>query len=206
MPPRVLTNDDLSKMVDTSDAWIVERTGIRERRILEPSLAASDLADRGGRAGLPQGRASIRRPSTASSSAPSRRDMPVPGDRDLRAAEAGRARRAAARSISRRPAPGFIYGLSIADAFIRRGQFKRVLVIGVEVLSRIIDWTDRNTCVLFGDGAGAVLLAPDDEPARGILSTHLYADGSLADDPLQPGRRQPRADHAARRWPPSATS
>src|SRR6185369_15002383 len=81
---------------------------------------------------------------------------------------------------------GFLYGISIADAFIRAGQYKRVLVVGVEVLSRIVDWTDRSTCVLFGDGAGAVLVVPDDS-GRGVLSTHLYADGSLAEILWQPG-------------------
>ena len=75
---------------------------------------------------------------------------------------------------------GFIYGMSIADSFIKGGQFKRVLVIGVEILSRVVDWTDRNTCVLFGDGAGAALLVPHEGDDRGILSTHLFADGSGA--------------------------
>jgi 3-oxoacyl-[acyl-carrier-protein] synthase-3 len=96
---------------------------------------------------------------------------------------------------------GFLYGLSIADGFIRGGQFKNVLVIGVEVLSRIVDWTDRSTCVLFGDGAGAVLMTADPEGRRGLLSTHLFADGSLTDILLQPagGSREPlTADNAKR--------
>ena len=78
---------------------------------------------------------------------------------------------------------GFLYGLSIADGFIRSGQFKNVLVVGVEVLSRIVDWTDRGTCVLFGDGAGAVLMTADAGGVRGVLSTHLYADGCADRDP-----------------------
>ena len=73
---------------------------------------------------------------------------------------------------------GFIYGMSIADSFIRTGMFKRVLVVGVEILSRLVDWTDRNTCVLFGDGAGAAVLVPHEGDERGILSTHLFADGA----------------------------
>ena len=145
-------------MVDTSDAWIVERTGIRERHILDPSLAASDLATEAGRAGLPDGR---RRPGGRRLHHRRHRHarLSVPRHGDLRAAEAGRRGRAAAPSTCRRPAPASSTACRSATRFIARGQFKRVLVIGVEILSRIIDWTDRNTCVLFGDGAGAVVLA-----------------------------------------------
>ena len=117
--------------------------------------------------------------------------LPVPRHGDLRPEEAGRCPGGCAFDLSAACA-GFLYGISIADAFIRGGQFKRILVIGVEVLSRIVDWTDRSTCVLFGDGAGAVLLVPDDS-GRGVLSTHLYADGSLAEILWQPagGSREP---------------
>jgi 3-oxoacyl-[acyl-carrier-protein] synthase-3 len=86
-----------------------------------------------------------------------------------------------------------LYGMALADNFIRRGQFRRVIVIGVEVLSRIVDWSDRSTCVLFGDGSGAVLMGPEEDPKRGVLSTHLFTDGSLTDSLLQPagGSREP---------------
>ena len=191
VPPRVLTNEELSKTVDTSDEWIVERTGIRERHILELPLAASDLATEAGRNAC---RAAGVDPATVDciivgTVTP---DVPFPSTATFVQRKLGAAPGGCAFDLSAACA-GFIYGLSIGDAFIRRGQFKRVLVIGVEVLSRIIDWTDRGTCVLFGDGAGAVLLAPDDAPGRGILSTHLYADGTYTDVLYQPagGSREP---------------
>jgi 3-oxoacyl-[acyl-carrier-protein] synthase III len=191
VPARVVTNDDLSKTVDTSDSWIVERTGIRERHILEPELAASDLATEAGRNAC---RAAGVDPATVDciivgTVTP---DCPFPSTATFVQRKLGAAAGGCAFDLSAACA-GFIYGLSIGDAFVRRGQFKRVLVIGVEVLSRIIDWTDRSTCVLFGDGAGAVLLAPDDAPGRGILSTHLYADGNFTDVLYQPagGSREP---------------
>jgi 3-oxoacyl-[acyl-carrier-protein] synthase-3 len=178
VPPRVVTNMDLSKTVDTSDSWIVERTGIRERHILDPPLAASDLATEAARNAC---RAAGIEPSSidciiVGTVTP---DVPFPSTAAFVQKKLGAAPGGCAFDLSAACA-GFIYGLSIGDAFIRRGQFKRILVIGVEVLSRIIDWTDRGTCVLFGDGAGAVLLAPDERPGRGILSTHLYAVRNMA--------------------------
>ncbi len=191
VPTRVVTNDELSKTVDTSDSWIVERTGIRERHILEPALASSDLATEAGRnacraAGVDPGTVDCIIVGTVTP------DCPFPSTATFVQRKLGAAAGGCAFDLSAACA-GFIYGLSIGDAFIRRGQFKRVLVIGVEVLSRIIDWTDRSTCVLFGDGAGAVLLVPDDAPGRGILSTHLYADGNYTDVLYQPagGSREP---------------
>jgi 3-oxoacyl-[acyl-carrier-protein] synthase-3 len=191
VPPRVLTNDDLSKMVDTSDAWISERTGIRERHILEPGLAASDLGTEAAReacrkAGVDPSTVDCIIVGTVTG------DCPFPSTAAFIQKKLGAATGGCAFDLSAACA-GFIYGLSIGDAFVRRGQFKRVLVIGVEVLSRIVDWTDRGTCVLFGDGAGAVLLGPDDRPGRGVLSTHLYADGGLTDVLLQPagGSKEP---------------
>ena len=191
VPPKVLTNHDLSRMVDTSDEWIVERTGIRERHILEPGLAASDLATEAGRraceqAGVPPSEVDCIIVGTVTG------DCPFPStavfvQKKLVARPGG-----CAFDLSAACA-GFIYGLALADNFIRCGQFKRVLVIGVEVLSRIVDWQDRSTCVLFGDGAGAVLLGPEADPKRGVLSTHLFADGSYAEVLLQPsgGSREP---------------
>jgi 3-oxoacyl-[acyl-carrier-protein] synthase-3 len=194
VPPRVLTNADLMKMVDTSDSWIVERTGIRERHLLEPGLAASDLATEAGRnackaAGVDPATVDCIIVGTVTP------DCPFPSTATFVQRKLGAAAGGCAFDLSAACA-GFIYGLSIGDAFVRRGQYKRVLVVGVEVLSRIVDWTDRGTCVLFGDGAGAVLLAPDDDPRRGILSTHLYADGNFTDILYQPGggSREPASE------------
>ena len=191
VPPKVLTNEDLARMVYTSNEWIVERTGIRERHILDPSLAASDLATEAGRnaclkAGVAPAEVDCIIVGTISG------DCPFPATATFVQRKLGAAAGGCAFDLSAACA-GFLYGLSIADAFIRRGQFRRVLVIGVEVLSRIIDWQDRSTCVLFGDGAGAVLLGPEPEPGRGILSTHLFADGNYTDVLLQPagGSREP---------------
>jgi 3-oxoacyl-[acyl-carrier-protein] synthase-3 len=191
VPPKVLTNADVAKMVDTSDAWIVERTGIRERHILDPSLAASDLATEAAlsackKAGVDPATVDCIILGTVTG------DHPFPATATFVQRKIGAMPGGCAFDLSAACA-GFIYGLSIGDAFVRRGQFKRVLVIGVEVLSRIVDWTDRGTCVLFGDGAGAALLVADDSGSRGVLSTHLYADGTLSEVLLQPagGSREP---------------
>jgi 3-oxoacyl-[acyl-carrier-protein] synthase-3 len=191
VPPTVLTNADIAKMVDTSDAWIVERTGIRERHILDKSLAASDLATEAARnacrkAGVDPSTIDCIILGTVTG------DCPFPATATFVQKKLGAMPGGCAFDLSAACA-GWIYGLSIGDAFIRAGQFKRVMVIGVEVLSRIIDWTDRSTCVLFGDGAGAALLVADDSGKRGVLSTHLHADGGLTDILLQPagGSREP---------------
>jgi len=174
LPTRVMTNADLERMVDTSDAWIRERTGIRERRVLEQGRSASDLAAEAAAkacqsAGVDPAEVDCIILGTVTP------DMPMPACAVFVQQKLG-ATKAAAFDLSAACA-GFIYGLSIADSFIRAGQFKKVVVIGVEVLSRILDWQDRNTCVLFGDGAGAAVVVGDDGD-RGILSTHLYTDGS----------------------------
>jgi len=191
VPPRKLTNDDLSKMVDTSDSWIVERTGIRERHILDPSLAASDLA---AEAGLKACRAAGVDPSLVDCIIVGTvtGDCPFPATATFVQKKMGARIGGCAFDLSAACA-GFLYGMSIADGFIRNGQFKYVLVVGVEVLSRIVDWTDRATCVLFGDGAGAVLMTGDPGGVRGLLSTHLFADGSQTDILWQPagGSREP---------------
>jgi 3-oxoacyl-[acyl-carrier-protein] synthase III len=191
VPPRVLTNAELMKTVDTSDEWIVERTGIRQRHILEPGLAASDLGAEAARnaclkAGVDPATVDCIIVGTVTG------DCPFPSTATFIQKKIGAMPGGCAFDLSAACA-GFIYGLSIGDAFVRRGQFKRVLVVGVEILSRIVDWTDRSTCVLFGDGAGAVLLTADDSGTRGVLSTHLYADGSLTDILYQPagGSREP---------------
>ena len=183
-------------MVDTSDAWIVERTGIRERHILDPSLAASDLATEAGAPGLPRRRASIRRPSTASSSAPSRGDCPFPADGDLRAAEAGRAPGGCAFDLSAACA-GFLYGLSIA----RRVHPRRAVQARAgdrrrgALAHRRLDRSHHLRAVRRRRRRGAAARRTT-SGERGILSTHLFADGSLTEILLAAGGRQPRAAHA----------
>jgi 3-oxoacyl-[acyl-carrier-protein] synthase-3 len=191
IPEKKLTNHDLEQMVDTSDAWIAERTGIRERRILDKSLATSDLAVEAARnacqaAGVNPIDIDCIIVGTVTP------DVPFPATATYVQKKLGAAPGGAAFDVSAACA-GFLYGLSVGDAFINKGTFKRVLVIGVEILSRIIDWTDRNTCVLFGDGAGAVILAPEPDEGRGVLSTHLYADGTYSDFLFIPagGTKQP---------------
>jgi 3-oxoacyl-[acyl-carrier-protein] synthase III len=182
IPEKVLTNHDIEKLVDTSDAWIVERTGIRERRILDKSLATSDLAAEAGRkacekAGIDPATLDCIIVGTVTP------DVPFPATAVYVQRKLGARPGGAAFDLSAACA-GFLYAMSVADGFIARGTFKRILIIGVEVLSRIIDWSDRNTCVLFGDGAGAAVLVADpegDKRGRGILSTHIFADGSYAD-------------------------
>jgi len=191
VPSRKLTNADLSKMVDTSDSWIVERTGIRERHILEPEMASSDLATEAARnacrnAGVDPSTVDCIIVGTVTG------DCPFPATATFVQKKLGARNAGCAFDLSAACA-GFLYGMSIADGFIRLGQYRHVLVIGVEVLSRIVDWTDRSTCVLFGDGAGAVLMTADLGGVRGVLSTHLFADGQQSEILWQPagGSREP---------------
>jgi 3-oxoacyl-[acyl-carrier-protein] synthase III len=185
MPERRMTNADLERLVDTSDKWITERTGIRERRILDPSLATSDLATEAARnackkAGIEPSQVDCIIVGTVTP------DVPFPATATYVQRKLGAQAGGAAFDVSAACA-GFLYGLAVGDSFINRKMFKRVLVVGVEILSRIIDWEDRNTCVLFGDGAGAVLLMADEAGTRGVLSTHLYADGTQTDLLYIPG-------------------
>ncbi|MGZ3442317.1 MAG: beta-ketoacyl-ACP synthase III [Polyangia bacterium] len=179
-PDKVLTNDDLSKMVATSDEWIRQMTGIGERRILEEGRTTSDLASLAGKRACETAEIDPKEVDCIIVATISP-DMPMPAVAVTVQQKLGITGQCPAFDISAACA-GFIYGMSIADAFIKCGQFKRVLVIGVEILSRVVDWTDRNTCVLFGDGAGAALLVPHEagKDDRGILSTHLFADGAGA--------------------------
>lgn len=177
VPKKVLTNFDIEKIVDTSDEWIRERTGIRERRIAAKEEAASDLALMASNealksAGLKARKLDLIVVATISS------DMLLPSTACILQYRIG-AKKAAAFDVNA-ACSGFIYALSIADAYIRAGIYRRVLVVGSEVLSRITDWTDRSTCVLLGDGAGAVVLEATDGD-RGILSVKLNADGSMWD-------------------------
>ena len=188
LPPIVRTNADLEKMVDTTDAWIVERTGIRERRIAPPEIFTSDMAAAAGKqaldaAGLKAADLDMIVVATVTP------DMPMPATAVYVQQKLG-AKNIPAFDLSAACA-GFIFGMSIADQFVRTGAMKHILVIGVELLSRVIDWTDRGTCVLFGDGAGAAIIGPADptpvERPRGILSTKILSDGSLARSLMIPG-------------------
>jgi 3-oxoacyl-[acyl-carrier-protein] synthase-3 len=181
VPPKVVTNADIEKLVDTTHAWIVERTGIEARRQLAPELVTSDLAVEAARSALDMAGISASELDCiiVGTVTP---DMPMPSTAVFVQQKLG-AGTCAAFDLSAACA-GFVYGMSVADSFLRAGQFKRVLVIGVEILTRIIDWNDRNTCVLFGDGAGAAVILAEDavpgERVRGILSTHIHADGAGA--------------------------
>lgn len=175
LPEKVLSNEDLEGLVDTSDEWITARTGIKERRIAASEEATVDLAETAARRALD---AAERSPGeidliVVATTTP---DRVFPSTACLLQGRLG---------VVGAPAfdvqavcTGFIYGLATADSFLRTGIARRALVVGAEVLSRIINWEDRGTCVLFGDGSGAVVLEADDTPEHGVLSTHLHADGS----------------------------
>src|SRR5260221_3589866 len=173
LPEKVVTNDDLARTVDTSDEWIRTRTGIRSRHIAAEGQMASDLA-------LAASQRALQSAGVAAVDidliivATTTPDMIFPSTACILQSKLG---------VAGCPAfdvqavcSGFVYALTIADLFIRSGQAKHVLVAGTEVYSRILDWSDRGTCVLFGDGAGAVIVAASEEP--GILATKLHADGS----------------------------
>lgn len=175
-PSRVMTNTELERMVATSDDWIRERTGIRERHIAASGEACSDLAVQAGRraleaAGLAASDLDMILVATCTG------DYPLPATACLVQHQLG-ATKAAACDLSA-ACCGFVYALSVADAYVRTGM-RHVLVIGSEVMSAITDWSDRNTCILFGDGAGAAVVSASDGE-RGILSTHLRSDGSLCE-------------------------
>ncbi|MGO9953136.1 MAG: beta-ketoacyl-ACP synthase III [Dissulfurispiraceae bacterium] len=177
VPETIVTNSDLEKKVDTSDEWIFERTGIRERRIALKSQAASDLAYEASRTALKK--ASLKAKAldmiiVATVSG----DMPFPSTACILQDRLG-ASNAAAFDIGA-ACSGFIYGLSISESFIKSGARKRILLVGVETLSRYIDWEDRTTCVLFGDGAGAAIIEPSTDDS-GIMSVNIQSDGSLWD-------------------------
>lgn len=175
LPKKILTNRDLVRRIETTEQWILERTGIRERRIADEKEATSDLAGKAAvcaldMAGIHVNDLDLIIVATATP------DMLFPSTACL-VQDLLQAKKAAAFDVNA-ACSGFLFGLSIADQYIRGGSIQNVLVVGSEVLSRIIDWSDRNTCVLFGDGAGAVVLGPTKDD-RGILSTHLHSDGRL---------------------------
>lgn len=178
LPSRVVTNADLAKKVDTSDEWIVQRTGIRERRIAAPGEYTSDLAIHAARTALAD--AGVEPQSidliVLATSTP---DHSFPATAVQVQAALGITRGAA--FDLQAVCSGFVYGLATADALLKAGMFKRALVIGSETFSRLIDWSDRTTCVLFGDGAGALVIEAQPQLGsrddRGILTAHLRSDG-----------------------------
>jgi len=172
LPEKVLTNQDLEKLVETSDEWIASRTGIRQRHVASEGETTADLAERAARAAMEAAgvQASELDLIVLGTTTP---NLIFPSTACLVQHRLG-ANGCAAFDVNA-ACSGFLYALSIADQFIRAGTAKTVLVIGAETLTRMLDWSDRNTCVLFGDGAGAVVLKADAE--AGILSTHMHADG-----------------------------
>ena len=178
LPEKVLTNADLARMVDTSDAWIRQRTGIAERHIAADGELTSDLAAAAARAALD--RAGVAADDidliVLATSTP---DNTFPATAVTVQDKLGITSGAA--FDLQAVCSGFVYALTTTDAMIRTGQAKKALVIGAETFSRILDWTDRSTCVLFGDGAGALVLSAEEQPGtpddRGVLTTHLRSDG-----------------------------
>jgi 3-oxoacyl-[acyl-carrier-protein] synthase-3 len=183
LPERVVSNDELARTVDTSDAWIVERTGIRQRHIAAEGELTSDLATAAARVAL--ARAGLRPESLdlilVATSTP---DHTFPACATAVQRKLGAARAAA--FDLQAVCSGFIYALAVADKFLVTGQAKTALVLGSETFSRLLDWHDRTTCVLFGDGAGAVVLRAEEGTGtafdRGVLATHLGSDGRHYDD------------------------
>lgn len=176
LPEQVITNHDLERIVDTSDAWIVERTGIHRRHVVSEGETCVDLAEIAARraieaSGIPAEQIDL---IVLGTSTP---DQTFPSSACLLQARLG-IHGGPAFDVSAACA-GFAYALGVADQFIRTGAARHALVIGSEAMSRIIDWTDRGTCILFGDGAGALVLGAAAEP--GIFSTHLHADGAYRD-------------------------
>ena len=178
LPDRVVTNDDLSKFVDTSDEWIVERTGIRQRHQARDDEPVSDLAVAAARRAL---EAAGRTPQdvdliVVATTTP---DLTFPAVATIVQRKLGCPVGAA--FDVQAVCSGFVYALSVADGFTARGRSKCALVIGAETMTRLMDWTDRGTCVLFGDGAGAIVLDAQQQPGqpsdRGVLTTHLRSDG-----------------------------
>ncbi len=184
VPERVLTNADLEKMVDTTDEWITTRTGIKERRIAAEHESLSDFA-------LPACQRALEMAGVAGSEvdlvicATVSPDQPFPATSCLIQDAIG-APKAPAFDLSA-ACTGFLYGIGVADQFLRAGGARTALVVGGEILSKIVDWKDRSTCVLFGDGAGAVVLRASEEDGRGVLSVAMHADGSFGDLIERPG-------------------
>ncbi|NDP42014.1 MAG: ketoacyl-ACP synthase III [Aromatoleum sp.] len=182
LPAHILTNHDLARQIDTSDAWIRARTGIHERRIAAPGEQTSDLALHAARAAL--GAAGLAAADVdlivVATTTP---DMVFPATACILQSKLG-AKNGPAFDVQA-VCSGFVYALTLADKMVASGAVRNALVVGAEIYSRILDWNDRGTCVLFGDGSGAAVLVPSADP--GILSSHLHADGSYRDMLSVPG-------------------
>ncbi|HEY6005963.1 MAG TPA: beta-ketoacyl-ACP synthase III [Anaeromyxobacter sp.] len=183
-PEKILTNADLEKMVDTSDQWIQERTGIKARHIAAPEQATSDLALVAVQRALEAAKLDAKDVEliVCGTVTP---DYPFPSVAAVLQGKIGN-KKAFAFDVSAACA-GSMYALGIADRYVVSGAVKNALVVGADALTRITDWTDRNTCILFGDGAGAMVLRPTDDPRRGVLTVRLHTDGALVPILLQPG-------------------
>lgn len=178
-PARVLTNDDLSHLVDTSDDWIHSRTGIRERRISAPTEVSSDMAVQAARRALEAAAVTVAEIDLliVATITP---DLPMPATACFVQQKLGIPPTAACFDLNA-ACSGFIYALDTASAMLASGRYRKALIIGVEKLSSVVDWQDRTTCVLFGDGAGATVLGLADIPQKGLLGTKLGAYGESAD-------------------------
>jgi 3-oxoacyl-[acyl-carrier-protein] synthase-3 len=182
LPAKVLTNEDLSKIVDTSDEWILERTGIKRRHIAAEDEKTSDLAFEAARRAMENAGVTAADPDLVivATTTP---DETFPSVATKVQGRLGMTRGAA--FDLQAVCSGFVYGLAVADNFIRCGQAKTVLLIGAETMSRLLDWTDRTTCVLFGDGAGAIVLGAEegkgDISDQGVLNTKIFSDGRFHD-------------------------
>jgi 3-oxoacyl-[acyl-carrier-protein] synthase-3 len=178
LPSRLVTNDELASKVDTSNEWIVQRTGIRERHIAADGEVTSDLAIKAAQAALADAKVDAQSIDliVVATSTP---DNTFPASAVT--VQAGLGITQGAAFDLQAVCSGFVFGLSTVDALLRAGTFKRALLIGAETFSRILDWTDRTTCVLFGDGAGAVVIEAQEQPGkntdRGVLTSHLRSDG-----------------------------
>ncbi len=198
LPDKILTNADLEQIVETSDEWIVSRTGIKQRHVAEPGTALSDLVAEAARnalqdAGVKAEEVDLIVLGTVTG------DMKFPATACLVQEKIG-AKNAVAFDISA-ACSGFLYGLKVAEGLMTTSGYKRVLVIGGEVLTSMVNWQDRDTCVLFGDGAGAVVLGPSDGK-RGLLQIHLRSDGVYSNLLYNPGGgsvNPPTADNVAAR-------
>ena len=197
VPERILTNRDLEQIVDTTDEWIVARTGIRTRHIVADDQAASDL-------GVPAAEAALADAGLGAADldlvlcATTTPDMIFPATACLIQDRIGALNAGAFDLLA--ACSSFVYGVISASQMIETGLARHVLVVGAETLTRLVDWTDRTTCVLIGDGAGAVVMGPSEGDA-GVKATVVGADGSAARDLAVAGRREPHSDHARRDRP-----
>ncbi len=184
VPENVVTNDDLSKLMDTTDEWIVERTGISERRYYDYKKdTCANMAAKATKMALERANLDIEEIDLIvfATITP---DYMFPGSGVLMQRELGLDKKAIAAIDIRNACSGFVYGLSIADQFIKTGMYKTVVVVGAEIQSSAMEFSDRqrHVSVIFGDGAGAAILQATDEPGKGVLSTHLHSDGTFAEE------------------------